>query len=61
MLRRKETPISRRAGGKIKNKEVKGMAVFKCTECGHEKEARCKPQKCPKCEGRKTFEKKEAK
>jgi ABC-type ATPase with predicted acetyltransferase domain len=37
------------------------MAIFKCTECGHEKEARCKPQKCTKCEGEKTFVKKDAK
>ena len=26
------------------------MATFKCTSCGHEKEGRCKPQKCPECE-----------
>lgn len=25
------------------------MAIFKCAECGEEKEARCRPQKCPKC------------
>ena len=37
------------------------MAIFKCTKCGHEKEGRCKPQKCPHCEGKKTFEKKDAK
>ena len=35
------------------------MAKFKCTECGHEKEGRCKPQKCTECGGKKTFEKKE--
>ncbi|MEJ2586196.1 MAG: rubredoxin [Deltaproteobacteria bacterium] len=35
------------------------MGKFECKNCGYEKEARCKPQKCPKCEGKKTFEKKE--
>jgi rubrerythrin len=35
------------------------MATFKCTSCGYEKEGRCKPQKCPECDGKKTFEKKE--
>jgi len=35
------------------------MATFKCAKCGYEKEARCRPQKCPKCEGKKTFEKKQ--
>ncbi|MDY6955143.1 MAG: rubredoxin [Thermodesulfobacteriota bacterium] len=34
------------------------MATFKCATCGHEKETRCKPRTCPKCEGKKTFEKK---
>lgn len=33
------------------------MAVFKCSECGFEKEGRCKPRKCPECEGQSTFEK----
>jgi rubrerythrin len=37
------------------------MSMFKCSKCGYEKESRCKPQKCPKCEGKKTFEKKESK
>jgi rubrerythrin len=37
------------------------MATFKCKECGYEKEGRCKPQKCPKCEAKKTFEKKDVK
>ena len=36
------------------------MAVFQCTSCGFEKEGRCKPKKCPQCEGQSTFEKKEA-
>lgn len=35
------------------------MAVFKCENCGYEKEARCKPQKCPNCGGKKTFQKQE--
>ncbi|MFH0765495.1 MAG: rubredoxin [Calditrichota bacterium] len=34
------------------------MAVFVCKECGEEKEARCKPPKCPKCGAKGSFEKK---
>ncbi len=34
------------------------MAVFQCTKCGYEKDGRCKPQKCPQCGEKKTFEKK---
>ncbi len=34
------------------------MAVFKCTQCGFEKETRCKPKKCPQCEAKDSFEKK---
>jgi rubrerythrin len=34
------------------------MADFKCTKCGFEKEAKCKPQKCPNCGEKKSFEKK---
>lgn len=34
------------------------MGAFKCKTCGYEKEAKCKPQKCPQCEEKKTFEKK---
>ena len=37
------------------------MASFKCSKCGYEKEARCKPQKCPQCGEKKTFEKAEEK
>ncbi|MGI6344504.1 MAG: RCKP-type rubredoxin-like domain-containing protein [Bacillota bacterium] len=33
------------------------MALFVCKNCGFEKEGRCKPRKCPQCEG-KEFEKK---
>jgi rubrerythrin len=40
-------------------KEGRELAVFKCTVCGHEKEGRCKPRKCPECQGENTFEKKE--
>lgn len=36
------------------------MAEFKCTKCGHEKEARCKPKKCPECGEKNTHEKKES-
>lgn len=34
------------------------MAVFVCKKCGHEKEGRCKPKKCPQCGEIGTFEKK---
>jgi rubrerythrin len=37
------------------------MATFKCTKCGFEKESRCKPQNCPNCGEKKSFEKDEAK
>jgi rubrerythrin len=37
------------------------MAVFVCKECGNEKDARCKPKKCPSCEAKDTYEKKENK
>lgn len=33
------------------------MAVWVCTQCGFEKEARCKPKKCPEC-GAGAFDKK---
>lgn len=35
------------------------MAVWKCEKCGFEKEGRCKPKKCPACEGTDTLVKKE--
>jgi len=35
------------------------MAVYKCTACGHIKESRCKPKKCPECQGKDTFVKEE--
>ncbi|MEW6623127.1 MAG: RCKP-type rubredoxin-like domain-containing protein [Bacillota bacterium] len=35
------------------------MAVWRCNECGFEKEGRCKPRKCPECGGKDTFAKKE--
>jgi len=38
--------------------EVEGMAVWRCSSCGFEKEARCKPKKCPQCNGKDTFVKK---
>ncbi|MEW6243025.1 MAG: RCKP-type rubredoxin-like domain-containing protein [Bacillota bacterium] len=34
------------------------MAVFICTNCGFEKDTRCKPKKCPQCGQDGTFEKK---
>ncbi len=37
------------------------MATFKCGKCGFEKDSRCKPQKCPQCGEKKTFEKSEKK
>ncbi len=42
-----------------KAKEAGEVAVFKCTKCGHEKEGRCKPRKCPECGSQNSFEKKE--
>lgn len=35
------------------------MAIWKCTACGYEKEARCKPRKCPECNAKDSFAKKE--
>jgi rubrerythrin len=35
------------------------MAVFICSQCGYEKDTRCKPKKCPECQGENTFSKKE--
>jgi Fur family peroxide stress response transcriptional regulator len=32
-----------------RDKEVKGVAEFKCEKCGATKEGRCKPKKCPAC------------
>ncbi|MBC7345027.1 MAG: rubredoxin [Clostridia bacterium] len=34
------------------------MAVWKCSNCGYEKETRCKPRTCPECAEKNTFEKK---
>lgn len=34
------------------------MAVWKCPDCGTEKDARCKPKTCPKCDKPVTFIKK---
>ncbi|MBW2608944.1 MAG: rubredoxin [Deltaproteobacteria bacterium] len=31
------------------------MATFRCKKCGHEKESRRKPQKCPECGSKKAF------
>ncbi|NLY53145.1 MAG: transcriptional repressor [Firmicutes bacterium] len=41
--------------------EVNEMALFKCTNCGHEREARCKPRKCPECQSQNSYEKVEQK
>lgn len=35
------------------------MATWKCSACGHEQEGRCKPKKCPQCEAKDSFVKKE--
>ncbi|HOB86903.1 MAG TPA: rubredoxin [Bacillota bacterium] len=35
------------------------MALWYCPVCGYEREARCKPQKCPQCEEKRDFAKKE--
>lgn len=37
------------------------MALFKCSICGFEKEARCKPKVCPECKAKDSFTKVEAK
>lgn len=34
------------------------MAVWNCEKCGHEKEGRCKPKKCPTCNEATNFVKK---
>lgn len=37
------------------------MAVWVCSECGYEKDARCRPKTCPECGADKEqFKKKEA-
>lgn len=36
------------------------MATFKCSNCGFEREGRCKPRKCPECESKGSFTKVEA-
>ncbi len=33
------------------------MSVWQCPVCGFEKEARCKPQKCPQCDDKRNFQK----
>jgi rubrerythrin len=35
------------------------MTIFRCGKCGHEKESRCKPKKCPACGAADSFEKKQ--
>ncbi|MDP2872505.1 MAG: rubredoxin [Bacillota bacterium] len=35
------------------------MAVWKCGTCGYEKDSRCKPGKCPECQSKGSFTKKE--
>ena len=35
------------------------MAQWQCEKCGHEKEGRCKPRKCPECGESGSFTKKE--
>ncbi len=36
------------------------MAVWVCAQCGLEKDARCKPKKCPECDGAEFRKKEEA-
>jgi len=31
------------------------MAIWRCEKCGHEKEGRCKPKKCPTCDEQTDF------
>jgi rubrerythrin len=33
------------------------MAVWKCGSCGFERDAKCKPQKCPQCQAKGEFTK----
>ncbi len=35
------------------------VAIWRCPQCGFEKEGRCKPRKCPHCDDKRDFEKKE--
>lgn len=35
------------------------VAIWKCGSCGYEKDARCKPQKCPQCQAKGAFQKAE--
>lgn len=37
------------------------MAVWTCPECGQEREARCRPKKCPTCDKPVEYKKKEEK
>ena len=46
----------------VKIMKIKGgmkMAVFVCSQCGYEKDTRCKPKKCTECGAEGTFQKKE--
>jgi len=36
------------------------MSIWQCPVCGYEKEARCKPGKCPQCDEKRDFGKKDA-
>lgn len=49
-------PVLVRCAGK----EASAVAVWQCSRCGFEKDARCKPKKCPECGEKDTFGKKEA-
>jgi len=33
------------------------MAIFKCATCGYERDAKCKPRKCPQCQAKDSFAK----
>ncbi|MEW6455503.1 MAG: RCKP-type rubredoxin-like domain-containing protein [Acidobacteriota bacterium] len=37
------------------------MSIWSCSACGHQKDARCKPKKCPECGAINSFLKKEEK
>ncbi|MGB9886393.1 MAG: RCKP-type rubredoxin-like domain-containing protein [Moorellales bacterium] len=39
---------------------VSWLALWQCRRCGYEKEARCKPKKCPECGEKEGFERKPA-
>lgn len=52
-------PVARTIGCRLATttKEEDTMAIWKCAKCGHEKDGRCKPRKCPQCNAADSFAK----